>query len=561
MKCATCGTENDPANRFCDQCGSRLEPSGGFAQAQVAVAQQPTAAAPVCPSCGATVLPGEAFCDECGASLSGVAPVATSAPSDAPTIFAAPSASPAPSAGAAPAADQASICPACGHQNLPGDRFCDNCGSSLVAQPPSPAPSPAAVTDVPTVAGGLAEAPTMAADADLLRALNEAAPMPTAAPPLPESSAAPTAAPPSPDSSSAPTQLADAQAPTQERPAAAPPQPATDEVPSLDKAPTQEQPALEPAPDQATYEAERQRLEEEIARQQQIIAQLEQMEAMFGAAIPPAVKQGLAEARDARTRAEAELAALQPPAPAIDPAEVARLEEEIARQQQIITQLEQMEAMFGAAVPPAVKQGLAEARDARARAEAELAALRGGAAAPSPAGPPEASAAAVSAPPEQPVATETAAPSSQPSITEVQSQVPVEASAPSQPAAPVEPVVPTVPPVAPTPAPAPAPRLVVDESGKELLFPADKREIIVGREDPISGIFPEIDLTAHGGETGGVSRQHARISRADGQWVITDLNSTNYTRVNGNRLNPSTPVPITDGAKIQFGRVALTFRE
>jgi pSer/pThr/pTyr-binding forkhead associated (FHA) protein len=111
------------------------------------------------------------------------------------------------------------------------------------------------------------------------------------------------------------------------------------------------------------------------------------------------------------------------------------------------------------------------------------------------------------------------------------------------------------------PQPAAAPRLVLDESGKELPLPADKVEIIVGREDPISGIFPEIDLTPYGGEGGGVSRQHARITRANGQWTITDLNSTNYTRVDGNKLDPSLPAPIKDGARIQFGRIAATFRE
>ena len=73
MKCPTCGAENEAANRFCEQCGSRIEPSGEYPQAQVALAAQPTAAGPTCPSCGAAVLPGEAFCDECGASLSAAA--------------------------------------------------------------------------------------------------------------------------------------------------------------------------------------------------------------------------------------------------------------------------------------------------------------------------------------------------------------------------------------------------------------------------------------------------------------------------------------------------------
>ena len=61
MKCPTCGAENEASNRFCDQCGSRLEPSGASSPAQEAAASQPTAAGPTCPSCGATVLPGEAF--------------------------------------------------------------------------------------------------------------------------------------------------------------------------------------------------------------------------------------------------------------------------------------------------------------------------------------------------------------------------------------------------------------------------------------------------------------------------------------------------------------------
>jgi pSer/pThr/pTyr-binding forkhead associated (FHA) protein len=102
---------------------------------------------------------------------------------------------------------------------------------------------------------------------------------------------------------------------------------------------------------------------------------------------------------------------------------------------------------------------------------------------------------------------------------------------------------------------------VLEDLGKELPLPTDKREIIIGREDPISGIFPEIDLTPYGGESGGVSRQHARLSREDGQWTITDLNSTNYTRVDGTRIDPSVPVPIKDGSRIQLGRVTLTFRE
>jgi pSer/pThr/pTyr-binding forkhead associated (FHA) protein len=99
----------------------------------------------------------------------------------------------------------------------------------------------------------------------------------------------------------------------------------------------------------------------------------------------------------------------------------------------------------------------------------------------------------------------------------------------------------------------------LSEGGHTLQFPADKDEIIVGREDPVSNIFPEIDLTPYGGETGGVSRQHARITRSNGAWMVTDLNSTNFTRVDGNRLEPNIPVPIRDGSRLQFGRIVTVF--
>ncbi len=82
---------------------------------------------------------------------------------------------------------------------------------------------------------------------------------------------------------------------------------------------------------------------------------------------------------------------------------------------------------------------------------------------------------------------------------------------------------------------------------------------MIGREDPISGIHPDVDLTSHGGESGGVSRRHAILNQSNGQWTVTDLDSTNYTRVDGNRVAPNTPTPIYDGARLQFGRIEFVF--
>jgi len=69
----------------------------------------------------------------------------------------------------------------------------------------------------------------------------------------------------------------------------------------------------------------------------------------------------------------------------------------------------------------------------------------------------------------------------------------------------------------------------------------------------------QIDLTPHGGEVGGVSRRHARLMLRNGQWLIEDLNSTNFTFVNNQRLAPGAPLALKDGDQIRMGRVVLAF--
>ncbi|HID65246.1 MAG TPA: FHA domain-containing protein, partial [Anaerolineae bacterium] len=121
------------------------------------------------------------------------------------------------------------------------------------------------------------------------------------------------------------------------------------------------------------------------------------------------------------------------------------------------------------------------------------------------------------------------------------------------------PVTPAAPPVAPPPIVGVRPRLVVAGTGAEFDL-SGKAEVLVGREDPVSGVFPDVDLTPHGGEEGGVSRRHAKITMSGNQWLIEDLNSTNFTFVNNQKLNPGMPQPLNDGDQIRLGRVVLTFQ-
>lgn len=99
--------------------------------------------------------------------------------------------------------------------------------------------------------------------------------------------------------------------------------------------------------------------------------------------------------------------------------------------------------------------------------------------------------------------------------------------------------------------------LVVVSTGDKI--PLVQPETILGREDPISNIFPDVDTTPFGGLEGGVSRKHAKITEQNGQYQIEDLNSTNYTLVNKQKLEPGKPYPLAAGDEIRLGRVALLF--
>ena len=112
---------------------------------------------------------------------------------------------------------------------------------------------------------------------------------------------------------------------------------------------------------------------------------------------------------------------------------------------------------------------------------------------------------------------------------------------------------------APATVPGTGPRLIVAASGAEIPLPA-KAEILVGREDPVSGIFPDVDLSPHGGEEGGVSRRHLKITIQGGQYSAEDLNSTNYTLVNKTKLDPGVKRPLADGDEVRVGRVRLIFK-
>ncbi len=108
-------------------------------------------------------------------------------------------------------------------------------------------------------------------------------------------------------------------------------------------------------------------------------------------------------------------------------------------------------------------------------------------------------------------------------------------------------------------------RLVI-EGTTELATPTyllQKDENLVGRRDPMSNIFPEVDLSKFDPQTK-ISRRHARIWRDGTVFRLEDLGSSNGTTVSVDlneplRLVPHRPHPLANGDKIKIGDTVLHF--
>lgn len=132
------------------------------------------------------------------------------------------------------------------------------------------------------------------------------------------------------------------------------------------------------------------------------------------------------------------------------------------------------------------------------------------------------------------------------------------ASIPPPPPQPIAADQPARPEVAPLP--ASVGKLLVVASQVEIPLPVGKAEILVGRSDPVRDIYPDVDLALYGGEQAGVSRLHLRMVYRPEGVQIEDLNSTNFTYLNGQRLQPGQWYPLQPGDILRLGRLTLEFR-
>ncbi|HEX2252996.1 MAG TPA: cyclic nucleotide-binding domain-containing protein [Thermoanaerobaculia bacterium] len=101
-----------------------------------------------------------------------------------------------------------------------------------------------------------------------------------------------------------------------------------------------------------------------------------------------------------------------------------------------------------------------------------------------------------------------------------------------------------------------AERLLHVKSGMELHLSASS-ETTIGRRDPVTGIYPDVDLTPLDHQRS-ISRRHAKIYRRGGKFFLSeDIGTMNGTFVNGQRLETGVPMEIHDGDQVRVGLVEL----
>ena len=85
-----------------------------------------------------------------------------------------------------------------------------------------------------------------------------------------------------------------------------------------------------------------------------------------------------------------------------------------------------------------------------------------------------------------------------------------------------------------------------DSPADDVTFEVGEVSLVIGR-DPKCGIFIDTPL---------LSREHARLDYRDGVHVLFDLDSTNFTKVNDERITEKVLAP---GDRIQFSRARCVY--
>lgn len=82
-------------------------------------------------------------------------------------------------------------------------------------------------------------------------------------------------------------------------------------------------------------------------------------------------------------------------------------------------------------------------------------------------------------------------------------------------------------------------------------------EFTLGRSSEDQPILPDVDLAPYHAYEYGVSRLHASIQLGQPNALLIDFGSANGTKLNGKKMTPNKPYPITHGDIFSLGKMKI----
>jgi hypothetical protein len=98
--------------------------------------------------------------------------------------------------------------------------------------------------------------------------------------------------------------------------------------------------------------------------------------------------------------------------------------------------------------------------------------------------------------------------------------------------------------------------LYLVDSG-QILHLAGRTEFTLGRVAEGQPILPDVDFSPYEAYAQGVSRLHSALKIINHRVVVTDLGSSNGTRVNGQKIMPHIDYPLNHGDVIALGKLKI----
>lgn len=94
------------------------------------------------------------------------------------------------------------------------------------------------------------------------------------------------------------------------------------------------------------------------------------------------------------------------------------------------------------------------------------------------------------------------------------------------------------------------------ESGM-IIHLSGQMEFTLGRVADGQPILPDVDLSPYEAYSQGVSRLHSSLKLNNNRLFITDLGSSNGTRVNGQKILPNVDYPVNHGDVVALGKFKI----